>query len=659
MPVMSTDLQQGFRLGPWKVEPLIGEISGPNGDSQHLEPKVMDVFVCLAEHANELVTREELLDTVWNGQVAADELLTGAISDLRHALQSGPDQHEYIETIPKRGYRLLGQVLPLAKPGFQNRLFSNKVIWAAGSVLATILVLLIALNNDALREPKPGNASPRSVTSIAVLPFVNLSLDEEQELFADGLTEEILNSLARTPDILVASRTSSFAFKGSNEDVRSIARKLNVEHILEGSVRRSGDRVRITVQLVRSSDGFHLWSENYDRTFEDIIEIQEEIGVAIANTLETALDPEALALMVSTGTRSVPAFEAYLQGLAFKAKRRASGDSSLRLKAHEAHERAATLDPGFGLAHREVANFWRQQLTTPNMSSGLTDHTPMEMMEKYELAIGKAIDNAKDPIAELGYRAHKARINMMYKQALRLNSEYLQLRPNAEDAQYWQLLTLANLGMLDEVAETVGKYIERGNLSFGVMETALIMLLGANDESILRAVIQAANEQFGNDVFMLYQIHRALLWLGDIDGAREILPVIQASKLPQSKYLASIRQACAEGRLAEANTIFEQVEQQYPNRISALWLVHMIMGREEDAIALLMELDNSIPLNPLASFLNYNYFDPSPYPNLMAWLEAQGIPPRNPVKIPYRCKLPTASAKATTLLHHGVDKRQS
>ena len=148
--------------------------------------------------------------------------------------------------------------------------------------------------------------------TIAVLPFVNMSSDKEQEWFADGLTEEILNSLARTPDLLVSARTSSFAYKGSSKDITEIADALGVAHVLEGSVRRSSDRIRVTAQLIRAKDGFHLWSENYDRDFADLIDIQENVAFAIASALETAMDPEALARMVSAGTASIPAYEAYL-----------------------------------------------------------------------------------------------------------------------------------------------------------------------------------------------------------------------------------------------------------------------------------------------------------------------------------------------------------
>jgi len=127
--------------------------------------------------------------------------------------------------------------------------------------------------------------------SIAVLPFADFSPDGDQEWFSDGLTEEILYSLARTPDLLVASRTSSFKYKDADEDMPVIAQRLGVEHMLEGSVRRAGHRLRVTAPLIRASDGFHLWSQTYDRSADDVIAIREEIAIEIAQALKTAMDP--------------------------------------------------------------------------------------------------------------------------------------------------------------------------------------------------------------------------------------------------------------------------------------------------------------------------------------------------------------------------------
>ncbi len=208
--------------------------------------------------------------------------------------------------------------------------------------------------------------------SIAVLPFVNMSSDQEQEWFADGLTEEILNSLARTPDLLVSARTTSFGYKGSTESVPSIAADLGVDHVLEGSVRRGGERLRITAQLIRAADGFHLWSQTYDRTVDDVIAIQEEIAIQIANALETAMDPEALAEMMSAGTNSVPAYDAYLTGVGEWRAAGTTDDAYVVLDALDAFEKAIELDPEFAQAYLRLYWFWATELQTNQMLFGLT-----------------------------------------------------------------------------------------------------------------------------------------------------------------------------------------------------------------------------------------------------------------------------------------------
>ena len=278
---------------------------------------------------------------------------------------------------------------------------------------------------------KPEDAEDGLRRSIAVIPFINMSSDKEQEWFVDGLTEEILNSLARTPDLLVAARTSSFTFKGSNENVQTIAAALGVDHVLEGSVRRSGDRLRVTAQLVRANDGFHLWSETYDRDVDDMIDIQEDVAIEIANAMNTAMDPKALAEMMSSGTSSVPAFEAYLQAIAIGDSTFATNDIYDFLNAREGYERAIKLDPEFAQAHWRLSLFWLNQMTVTNIVSGITDLTQEEMTSHYESAIGRAIQHQKDSITKMHYTASKARSELKFRRALRLNTDYLEQRPDS------------------------------------------------------------------------------------------------------------------------------------------------------------------------------------------------------------------------------------
>lgn len=501
-------------------------------------------------------------------------------------------------------------------------------------------------NADAIAESSAAGTAPQSADkedeprrSIAVIPFVNMSSDKEQEWFADGLTEEILNSLARAPDLLVAARTSSFTFKGSNADIPTIAAALGVNHILEGSVRRAGDRLRVTAQLVRAIDGFHLWSETYDRDVDDMIDIQENVAIEIANAMNTAMDPEALEKMMSSGTTSVPAFEAYLQGLAVGESTFVTGDIYENLNARDAYERAIDLDPEFAKAYWRLSEFWRNQMTVNFIPSGITELKPAEMLPLYMDAIDKAIEFEKDGVSKLKYRASKARTEFKYRQALRLNEQYLEQRPNDQGSQFLQLQLLAELDLRDRISRTVSEFYERDGYDAVVTGASLTRLLYSGDMDLLASFARRAVERFGDNANVMYQAHRALLWVGDIDGASKVLPVILASDLPDdSRYLVLLRQACAEKRIAEATRIYSKANEDFANDASITWLGHKIMGDDSEAVEILREYDANNDMLTMAAFLGYGSFDASPYPNLMKVLESQSIERGEAVELPYRCK---------------------
>jgi serine/threonine-protein kinase len=193
--------------------------------------------------------------------------------------------------------------------------------------------------------------APAPEKSLAVLPFANMSTDPENEFFADGITEEILNALAAIPDLRVAGRTSSFSFKGKNQELKSIGEQLNVRTVLEGSVRRSGKRVRITAQLSDVTDGFRLWSERYDREIEDVFAVQDEIATAIAEKLKTAIKSERGTTLEQRSTPSIEAYEAYLKGRALFYRRGTAIREGMTLM-----ERAVELDPEFALAWAGLAD---------------------------------------------------------------------------------------------------------------------------------------------------------------------------------------------------------------------------------------------------------------------------------------------------------------
>lgn len=299
----------------------------------------------------------------------------------------------------------------LREQGVDAGLASSSQSTAKGVESLTGMAALRQQTEDAVRasqlaeEGANGSADADGKTSIAVLPFVNLSSDPEQEYFSDGISEELLNVLAQIPALRVAARTSSFQFKGDNRDIGEIAQLLKVGHVLEGSVRKAGTRLRITAQLIEAEGGFHLWSETYDRELEDVFAIQDDISKAIADALtaELALGEDA-SPGASKATANTAAYEAFLKGRALVNQR---GNQSITAGVREL-ERAVRLDPNYAPARAQLAI----GITLLAASSGTYgDLTIDEVNERAEEQIAAA-EELDDDFAELwAARAILARVN--------------------------------------------------------------------------------------------------------------------------------------------------------------------------------------------------------------------------------------------------------
>ena len=460
--------------------------------------------------------------------------------------------------------------------------------------------------------------------SIAVLPFVNMSSDEEQEWFVDGLTEEILNSLARTPDLLVASRTSSFQYKDRNEDISAIAAALGVAHILEGSVRRGGDRLRVTAQLIRASDGFHLWSETFDREPKDVIEIQENVAIEIANALKTAMDPEALRKMVSTGTTSVAAYEAYLEALALEGKTGESGVVEGWDLALAAHTRAVELDPSFALAHWGRAVYWEGQLSITNIGSELSDASPEEDLVNYLEAIDAAIATEDNAALSLKFKASKANNELRFADAIELYSDYLDEYPNDFEAQSLLIGSIAITRDAELARERLRRMVDFSK-DDPLQLNALInnvLFVGLVDDAV--AIARDVIQRYPQHAFLIYQAHRVLLWAGNTDEAAQLVLTLRASGFPEENIkLVLMRQSCAMGDVAEAEKLFDEVTGMYQHDPSVHYIALQILGKPVEAHQLLV--DANLRNRELASFLNYPYFNHTYFPELTAILERQFI----------------------------------
>ena len=309
-----------YRFGEYTLEPGEHRLLRAN-DAVALRPKAFDTLLFLVSRHGHTVTKNELLDAVWPGTFVSDAVLTHCIAEVRHALQDDAQNPRLLRTMPKIGYAFVAEVRRSSGPA------------GAGPFLR------------AVPDRRPASA-------IAVLPFVNLSADPDNEYFCDGLSEELTNRLTKVPELRVVAHSSSFSFKGRDTDVREIGRQLGVGSVLEGSVRKSGDRLRISAQLIDTAGGFHVWCEQYDRTLEDIFALQDEISQSVLAALRVELVKAERPPVVTPSTASMEAYLLYLQGRSFWHQRFAG---QLQ-KAMALFEQAIQKDPGFALAYSGLAD---------------------------------------------------------------------------------------------------------------------------------------------------------------------------------------------------------------------------------------------------------------------------------------------------------------
>jgi TolB-like protein len=298
--------------------------------------------------------------------------------------------------------------------------------------------------------------------SIAVLPFVNLSSDPEQEFFSDGLSEELLNLLAQFPGLRVAARTSSFQFKGQNQDIADIAQTLKVAHVLEGSVRKSGNKLRITAQLIQADNGYHLWSKTYDRELTDVFVIQDEISAAIGEALKVELALEEGGNVVqrpmAIEAANPQAFEAYLRGRQLINRR---GRESIE-EAVRSLEKALRLDANYAPAHAQLAIAIALLMRNP---SSYGDLSLEEVLERATPHAQRAITLAPDLAEAHGALAILALDQINYPATLEHTRRALELNPSYIDAMNWQYLAVSALGRYGEMREVMARMLDADPLT--------------------------------------------------------------------------------------------------------------------------------------------------------------------------------------------------
>ena len=318
-----------LRIGAWRVDPASGLISrdrkeegdGKNGETIRLEVRTMRLLLCLADHPGQVVSIDDLLSHIWPGIAVSQDSVYQAVASLRRQLGDDPKQPTYIETVPRLGYRMIAPVAPWPvtpwihtpdsltdEPPLEPKIPSqpsanalgrptpttaqrlrSRITWVVAAAFCLALAIFLFRGKAANSNP-PAAISPQPQKSIAVLPFLDLTQGMKEGEFADGMTEELIDKLSKIAGLRVPSPTSSFYFKDKQLPLAEIAKNLGVAYVLDGSVRKSGSMLRVAARLVRADNGYIIWSETYDRPFNDILMVQDDIAGEVAKALKASID---------------------------------------------------------------------------------------------------------------------------------------------------------------------------------------------------------------------------------------------------------------------------------------------------------------------------------------------------------------------------------
>ena len=357
-----------FMVEDYLVDPAASVIF--NGDrSVHLEPKAMDLLVHLAQHPDQVLSRDELLENIWSGVIVSDEALTNAIIKIRKAFNDTAKNPKIIETLPKRGYRLIAQVTPIDPPQKSSSTLSTDnvkdveiktsklkpgyFVWAMAVLVTISAVLSISDKETAPVQPatEVSGLSLPDKPSIAVLPFVNTGNEIEHSYFSDGITDDLITDLSKLTGLFVISRNSTFPYKGQVVDIDKVAKTLGVRYILEGSVRRSGEKVRVNVQLIDGQTNGHIWSDRYDGTLKDVFTLQDKITSQIISALALKLTDQDQAQLAQPETTNPEAYDEFLKG--YEYSWRTNRDNFARAEKH--YRRALEIDPNYTRANAALA----------------------------------------------------------------------------------------------------------------------------------------------------------------------------------------------------------------------------------------------------------------------------------------------------------------
>ncbi|MGA8767366.1 MAG: winged helix-turn-helix domain-containing protein [Candidatus Acidiferrales bacterium] len=437
------------------------------GKSVRLERIPFEFLCLLVERSGQLVTRQEILERIWGKDVFldADNAINTAVRKIRQALRDNPETPRFLHTVPGKGYRFEAAMISQPSPATDIKELPEapapKVAdwggrrWLGSlALVATVVVVSLLARHSFERHTSPHLGK----IMLAVLPLENLSGDPREEYFADGMTEEMITQLGRLdPQRLgVIARTSAMQYKGTREGTPQIAQELGVQYLMEGSVRRSGQRVRVTVQLIQASDQTHIWAEDYDRKLSDVLELQSDVARAVASKIQVELSQQTEARLAAAPRVNPEAHEAYLEGL-----------QAWNLRTPEAIERsiakfnqAVAIDSSYALAYAGLADAY-------NLAPVFRVSKPIDAFPKAEASASRALaldDELGQAHTALGFS--KAHFDYDWLAAEREYQRGIELDPNSTDAHlFYSNSYLSPLGRHDEAISEMKRAIEIDPLS--------------------------------------------------------------------------------------------------------------------------------------------------------------------------------------------------
>ena len=591
------------RFGTYEVSLQSGEVRKA-GLKIRVQQQPMKLLETLLERPGEVVTREELRSRVWPNESFGDfdQALNIAIAKLRSALGDSAENPRFIETLPKRGYRFIADVsvadadarsqrlksavedLPGKDPGHKlpgagfavepkRRLWSTRRIIVTLSLALSLLILSVWLYRSRGR-------APTGIRSLAVLPLDNLSADASQNYFADGMTDELITDLAQISALRVISRTSVMVYKGARKPLPQIARELNVDAVVEGTVLRSGDQVRITAQLIEASTDKHLWSQSYEGELRDTLALQNRVASAIADQIRINLTPQEQAALKNVKVVNPEAYESYLKGRYFWNKRTADG-----LKAALAYfNQAIEEDPKYARAYSGLADTyalmgdWQYAVIPPKEAFPKAKVAALKALE-LDSTLGEAHNSLAFVLDGFDWDFDSA--GKEFQRAIELNAGYA-------TAHHWYAWHLSLLGRYDDAIAEMRKAENLDPLSLIINAdlAEILVLAHSYDESIRQS--RKAIDMDPNFALAHNQLAQAYLQKHMYDEAvAELQKAVQLSGNSPTCVANLARAYVASGKRTEAVKVLSDLKKRsipgYSNA-SEIAIIYASLGDTDQAM---------------------------------------------------------------------------